>query len=282
LIRTGLQTYVALALATQTNGQVLVGAFRQFNGVPRKSISRLKRGWSVDGAFSVPNAGSAAGNGAWSACSRWLCRPDGRVVIGGDFTIVRPARRRPTRCATECGWLLDETFDPGCVSSTCRGCGAQPDGPGSSSAATSGSLMASVANCHCTAMSGRLVGSGLYPGTGLEVLSRLIRSFGAGPGASEPDSRIIWQGFFDSFDGVPRKNIGPGLHQGLTRTLHSPTSGSVSDQSPPVQEELPGAGHRDYNRVPARTIAWTLLICDPRWNSQGRSGLLGANRHDQV
>ena len=89
---TGLQTYVALAVAALTNGQVLVGGiFDKVNGVPRKSLARLNADGSVDASFSVPNGG-IGGSNALERVYALAVQPDGRVIIGGDFTIVANGR----------------------------------------------------------------------------------------------------------------------------------------------------------------------------------------------
>jgi uncharacterized delta-60 repeat protein len=98
-----------LALALQTNGQILAGGnFTFVNGTPENSIARLNADGSLDSAGFLN--GYSGANGAVQAI---VCqRTDSRVVIGGAFNSVDDiARNHIARLMTD--GSLDTSFNPG-------------------------------------------------------------------------------------------------------------------------------------------------------------------------
>jgi uncharacterized delta-60 repeat protein len=68
------------ALAIQNDGRILVGGlFTTFNGIPSGRVQRLNADGSLDETF-VP------GDGADNAVYAILVQPDGKILLGGDFT----------------------------------------------------------------------------------------------------------------------------------------------------------------------------------------------------
>jgi uncharacterized delta-60 repeat protein len=97
-----------LALALQTNGQILAGGnFTFVNGTPENSIARLNADGSLDSAGFLN--GYSGANGAVQAI---VCqRTDSRVVIGGAFNSVDDiARNHIARLMTD--GSLDTSFNP--------------------------------------------------------------------------------------------------------------------------------------------------------------------------
>ncbi len=96
-----------LALALQTNGQILAGgAFTFVNGIPENCLARLNADGSVDSAGFLN--GQAGASGPVQAV---VCQTDGRVVIGGAFTNVDGTiRNRIARLMTD--GSLDTSFNP--------------------------------------------------------------------------------------------------------------------------------------------------------------------------
>src|SRR5439155_15742005 len=69
-----------MAVASQTNGKVLVGgAFSHFNGVARHRIARLNPDGSIDSSFNPATDGMV---------SSILLQPDGKILLAGDFLTV--------------------------------------------------------------------------------------------------------------------------------------------------------------------------------------------------
>lgn len=82
------QDATVLAVARQADGKVLIGGrFSQVNSVPRQNIARLNADGSTDAGFN-PGLGTDAPVHALAV------QPDGKVVIGGEFTQVNGVARR--------------------------------------------------------------------------------------------------------------------------------------------------------------------------------------------
>ena len=97
-----------LALALQTNGQILAGGnFTAVNGTPENYIARLNADGSLDNAGFLN--GLVGANGAVQAV---VCQTDSRVVIGGAFTTADGIfRNYIARLMTD--GSLDTSFNPG-------------------------------------------------------------------------------------------------------------------------------------------------------------------------
>jgi uncharacterized delta-60 repeat protein len=203
---TGLEGFVALALATQTNRQVLVaGIFERINGVPRKSIARLNVDGSVDASFSVPQGG-IGGSNALERVFALAVQPDGRIIIGGDFTIVAGARRQHVARLNADG-SLDTTFDPGIIYlQRVTALALQPDGR-----VVIGGNFTSIdsvsRNSMARLMSDGSLDLGFDPGSGVEVPAFSSSEAFVSSLALQPDGRVLLAGNFETFDGVARKNI---------------------------------------------------------------------------
>jgi uncharacterized delta-60 repeat protein len=210
---TGLATYVALTVAALTNGQVLVGGvFERVNGVPRRSMARLNADGSVDESF--------AGMGQSNVLERVYAlavQPNGKVVIGGDFTMVGNTRRQHVARLNVDG-SLDESFDPGYVYlQRVSALALQPDGR-----VVIGGDFRSIdgvsRNCVARLMSDGSLDLGFDPGSGAEVRPFFPSDAFVHALALQPDGRILVAGLFHSFDGVPRSSIAR-LHQGSDTNL---------------------------------------------------------------
>ncbi len=101
-----------LALAVQANGQILVGgAFDRLGGggsgtTARSRIGRLNADGSIDAAF---NPGT---NGPVRSIA---VQPDGRILVGGNFTLLGGAATMARNYIgrLESDGSLDASFDPG-------------------------------------------------------------------------------------------------------------------------------------------------------------------------
>ncbi|MFZ0829365.1 MAG: Calx-beta domain-containing protein [Verrucomicrobiia bacterium] len=96
-----------LALALQSNGQLLVGgSFTQVNSVPENYITRLNADGSLDTAFQ---SGLSGVNGPVDAL---VNQTNGRILIGGSFTSVNGVfLNYVARLMTD--GSLDTSFNPG-------------------------------------------------------------------------------------------------------------------------------------------------------------------------
>jgi len=94
------------AVALSSGKYIIGGDFTAFNGAPRNGIARVNASGSLDGAFLSGLAG--ADGTVWAVA----VQPDGRVLIGGDFTHVNgTVRNHIARLNTD--GSLDTTFNPG-------------------------------------------------------------------------------------------------------------------------------------------------------------------------
>jgi uncharacterized delta-60 repeat protein len=110
------------ALAVQSDGKVIIGGFFSTVGLtPRNFIARLNANGALDVTF---NPGSGP-NGQVNALARL---PDGKIVIGGQFTSVNGTNRGFIARLNSDG-SLDTTFDPGTgASATVRALAVLSDG----------------------------------------------------------------------------------------------------------------------------------------------------------
>lgn len=66
----------------QPDGKILIGGFfTSFNGVPRNRIARLNSNGSIDTSF---NPGTGLNQNLWDIA----LQPDGKILLGGDFSTV--------------------------------------------------------------------------------------------------------------------------------------------------------------------------------------------------
>jgi len=112
----------ANSLALQSDGKVIFGgAFISYNGTARSSIARANSDGSLDNGLNPTT--SLVGN-IWAMAKT----PDGKVVIGGQFTAVNGVTRSNIARLNADG-STDTSFDPGTgANALVTGIGVQPDG----------------------------------------------------------------------------------------------------------------------------------------------------------
>ncbi|MCA3067815.1 MAG: delta-60 repeat domain-containing protein, partial [Rhodocyclaceae bacterium] len=93
-------------LALQPDGKVIIGGrFTTYNGTSRDYIARLNADGTLDNTFNP-------GTGANDQVQTLALQPDGKVIIGGDFTSYNgTSRNRIARLNAD--GTLDNTFNPG-------------------------------------------------------------------------------------------------------------------------------------------------------------------------
>lgn len=94
------------AIAPTPSGQFVIGGgFGSYNGTQRTRVARINSNGSLDAGF---NPGLGANGNVWAV----VVQPDGKVIIGGDFSEVGGlARSHVARLNTN--GTVDVTFDPG-------------------------------------------------------------------------------------------------------------------------------------------------------------------------
>lgn len=107
------------------NGELIIlGAFTQVNGRPRRGIARL----ATDGTLLEFFTGTGAQNAATAKIKAAAIQPDGKILIGGDFTEVA-GRNLSGIARLQTDGSLDPAFDPGTgVDGYLQGIALQADG----------------------------------------------------------------------------------------------------------------------------------------------------------
>jgi uncharacterized delta-60 repeat protein len=178
--------------ALQPDGKIIIGGFfTSYNGTERSRIARLNADGSLDATF---NPGSGANNTVMTIA----LQPDGKVIIGGNFSSINGTARSCIARLNSDG-SLDTTFNPG-------------SGANSASSFIFTSALQS---------DGKIIIGGFftsYNGTPLNYIARLNAdgtldsTFNSGTGlngpvgaiALQPDEKIIITGTFTTYNGVSR------------------------------------------------------------------------------
>ncbi len=198
-------------LALRSDGKVIIaGALSAYNGAVRNKIARLNPDGSLDPSFD-PGAGA---NSLILTCSS---QPDGRVLIGGDFTTYAGVPRSRFARLNADG-SLDASFDIGTgADNTVKACALQADG--------------------------RIVVCGGFTAFGTSNSRRIVRlntngsvdlTYSPGSGADQevlacvlqPDGKILVGGTFISFDGNPTTSILRLNSDGTLDLAYHPGSGT--------------------------------------------------------
>jgi uncharacterized delta-60 repeat protein len=96
------------AIVVQPDGKILIGGyFRSVNNTPRSGIARLNTDGSVDSSFQNGMAGAAL-----PIVLALALQPDGKVIVGGDFTAFNGVPRYRIARLNADG-SLDNTFQNG-------------------------------------------------------------------------------------------------------------------------------------------------------------------------
>ncbi|MFM1768766.1 MAG: hypothetical protein RJA22_1295 [Verrucomicrobiota bacterium] len=173
-------------LILQPDGRILVGGgFTSFNNLSRYGVARLNADGSLDPSFDI----GAGVNGAVHAMA---LQPDGKVLIGGEFTRFNNVPRfRVARLNAD--GSLDQAFDPGTgPNDTVYALGVQPDGKvlvGGSFSQVNGQFYNHVARLQSTG----IVDPDWQPVAGADGTVFAI--------AVQPDGRSLIGGAFRAYDG---------------------------------------------------------------------------------
>jgi uncharacterized delta-60 repeat protein len=164
---------IVYASVTQPDGKILiVGDFSSYNGIQRNRIARLNEDGSLDTSF---NPGSG-GNGGFSSIA---LQPDGKILVGGQFTSYDGISRNYISRLNADG-SLDLSFNPGVGgNSIVRSVAIQPNGKiliGGYFPSSSGSNINGIARLN----SDGTLDTSFNPGTGVDsdVQSIAIQSDG--------------------------------------------------------------------------------------------------------
>ncbi|MFY8035064.1 MAG: delta-60 repeat domain-containing protein, partial [Flexibacteraceae bacterium] len=200
-------------VASQPDGKIIIGgSFNTYNNIPRNNIARLNADGSLDATFN-PGIGT---NGSVLSI---VIQPDGKIIIGGNFTNYDgTVRNRIARL--NANGSLDTTFSfTASANDQVRTIAMQPDGK----------IMigGNFTTCNSTTRNriARLNSDGsldttFNPGTGANISVYSV--------ALQPDSKIIISGGFNTYNGVARKSIVRLNVDGSLDTSFNPGTGASS------------------------------------------------------
>jgi uncharacterized delta-60 repeat protein len=199
------------ALALQSDGKVLIGGtFTSYNGTPRNRIARLNADGSLDASFNP-------GSGANSSVYALALQPDGKLLIGGDFTSYNGTPRNRIARLNADG-SLDASFNPGTGADTSvRALALQPDGKlliGGEFISYNGTPRNRIARLNAD---GSLDAS-FNPGTGANGWVLAL--------ALQPDGKLLIGGEFTTYNGTPSNRIARLNAEGSLDASFNPGSGA--------------------------------------------------------
>ncbi len=178
------------AIAIQTDGKIVIGGnFTSYNGVARNRVARLNTDGSLDAGFNP-------GTGANDMVTTTVLQPDGKILVGGNFTQINSVPQGRIARLNANG-SVDNTFS-GDANYTVNSIAIQGDG--------------------------KLVIGGNFGAYGVAGISRIARlqtngaldnSFNPGTGANnsvfavsvQDDGKIIIAGTFTAVNDIARKGL---------------------------------------------------------------------------
>jgi uncharacterized delta-60 repeat protein len=196
------------ALAVQPDDKILVaGRFNTMNGEARTNIVRLEPNGAVESLATFDPGVGTTGPSSVGTIFALALQPDGKILIGGQFTNVNgQARSRIARLHAD-GSVEDiTTFNPGTgADGTVRSLAVDADGKilvGGGFANFNGVLRRGLARLN---PDGSPEADTMFnPGTGAQD------GFSSGivdTAQPQPDGKILISGRFTSFNGIARANI---------------------------------------------------------------------------
>lgn len=202
-------------IVLQPDGRIVIGGvFPSYNGTPRSCIARINADGSLDETFD-PGTGVAP-----ISVHAIALQPDGRILIGGNFTSYNGTPRNQIARLNADG-SLDETFDPGggvgVNNNTVHTITIQSDGKiviGGWFSSYNGTPRNNIARLNADGS----LDETFDPGAGADniVYSTII----------QPDGRIVIGGFFTFYNGTPRNNIARLNADGSLDATFNPGSGA--------------------------------------------------------
>lgn len=247
---------IVFTTTIQPDGKVLIGGvFTTFNDTARSCIARLHPDGRLDTDFD-PLSGVNGGTG--SSVNAMLLQPDGRILIGGDFTGYQGTPKgKITRINADAS--LDTSFHPGGIAllgGQVRSMALQPDGKvlvGGDFNAFNGSPQKGIVRLlpDGTTDPSFDPGSGFAFDNGVAGVIHMI--------ALQPDGKLIIGGAFDKYDGIPCSNIVRLNDDGSLDTGFDPGTGTDNvvwtTLLQPDGKILIGGGFTTYNGFLRRRVA---------------------------
>ena len=210
-----------ISTTIQNDGKIIIGGdFTTYNGTLTNKIARLNTNGSLDAGFNP-------GTGANSIIRSTAIQSDGKIIIGGTFTLYNGiVANRIARLNSD--GSLDAGFTPGTgANNIIQTTAIQTDGKiiiGGSFTSYNGTMVNRIARLNTDGS----LDAGFNPGTGANNIIQTI--------AIQSDGKIIIVGYFTSFNGTVRRritrlNTDGSLDAGFTGTAANSTIFSTAIQS---------------------------------------------------
>jgi uncharacterized delta-60 repeat protein len=242
-------------LATLTNGQMLAfGRFTHFQGLLRRNLARLNADGSVDPSFDSFNSQG----GLNGVIYEFAVQPDGKIVIGGEFTRVGIVTRNRIARLNADG-SVDLAFNPtGGANDVVDAMALQPGGKiliGGYFTTVAGVSRKNVARLNAD---GTLDGT-FNPGVSLGGITTSITTI-----AVQSDEKILLGGWFSQFGGVLHDRIvrlnsngtvDASFTAGLQNHLHGAYNLSKIEVLPNGKILIAGEAFNQVNGVPRIGLA---------------------------
>lgn len=186
------------AFAIQPDGRIIIGgSFTSYDGVPRNSIARIHADGALDTSFD-PGDGAQFG---FVGVSDMALLPDGRIILGGDFTLYDGVVRSYLARVNTDG-SLDASFVPGTgPDSWVNAIALQPDGK-----VVVGGFFNSfddvLRNGLLRVNADGTLDAGFDTGTGMALVDEIVFDL-----VLQPDGKVLAAGEFTEYDGTPRNHI---------------------------------------------------------------------------
>jgi uncharacterized delta-60 repeat protein len=209
---TGANKYVN-SIAVQSDGKILIGGnFISYNGTSRNYIARINTAGSIDASFNP-------GSGANSSVNAVAVQGDGKILIGGGFTVYDfTSRSRIARLNTN--GSIDTGFNPGSgTNSGVNSIAIQSDGKiliAGGFTSYNGTARNYIARLNTSGS----IDTGFNPGSGANSAVNFI--------TLQSDGKILIAGGFTSYNGTARNGIARLNADGSLDTGFNPGSGANS------------------------------------------------------
>lgn len=237
------------SIILQPDGKILIGGnFTSYNGTPISRIARLNADGSLDTSF---NPGTGFNNSTLSIA----LQPDGKILVGGNFTSYNQIPRNYLTRLNADG-TLDTSFDPGTVAIlTVNAVALQQDGKvliGGSFISVNQSTFHRIGRLN----SDGTMDTSFIPGT---AVNNTVLSI-----TPQPDGKILIGGVFNAYGSTSRNRIARLNADGTLDSSFNPGSGANSSVQPiyvqsvaiqPGGKILIGGSFSMYNGVSSEGIA---------------------------
>jgi len=233
-------------LAIQSDGKILLGgAFTSYNGTARNRIIRLETDGSIDGTFNI---GTGFNDTIWVI----TLQPDGKILVGGDFTSYSGAvESKIVRLNTN--GTIDTTFNTPTINNSVFDIGVQPDNKVvvvGGFTQVSGVTNNRIVRFSSTGVIDNTFATGGLNGGGYVVLC-------------EADGKVVVGGAFSTVSGVSSSGIVRLLSGGTRDTSFSVGSGftqtggtlQILDITPTNGKYLVSGQFGAYNGTTAKALA---------------------------